>query len=157
MFRILVISLLGFVIGAIATYAAVFFGTLGAWQVLGVIDRDGGGSMALAFTIAPIAALFGGSVTAVSAGVFAVRRRGAAPGSSVERRSDGRRFSLLAGVLAGAVAGYALSRFVFWLAGPIRYDAMWKAMAHAWAPTIVTFAGAVIGGLIVRRFLRAPR
>jgi glycerol uptake facilitator-like aquaporin len=36
----------------------------------------------------------------------------------------------------------------------MQYDAMWKAYAHAWAPMIVTLAGAIVGGLIARRLLR---
>lgn len=40
-------------------YVIVFFGTLLIWEVLGVVDREGGKGMALAFVIAPVLGLFG--------------------------------------------------------------------------------------------------
>jgi len=39
-------------------YLIVFVGTVLIWQVLGVVDRDGGKGMALAFFIAPVLGLF---------------------------------------------------------------------------------------------------
>lgn len=39
-------------------YLIVFIGTVLIWQVLGVVDRDGGKGMALAFVIAPVLGLF---------------------------------------------------------------------------------------------------
>ena len=151
MFRIFVIATAAFAVCAAATWAVVFFGTLAAWHVLGVVDRDGGGSMGLAFVIAPLVALVGGGAGAIAAGVYARRRTSSLPTSGEEERRDVARFALVAGVLAGAFVGYLLATFAFWLAGPIRYDAMWKALAHAWAPTLITLAGAVAGGLLTRR------
>ncbi len=154
MFRVFVIAAAAFLVAAAATYAVVLFGTLGAWHVLGIVDRDGGGSMGLAFVIAPLIALVGGGAGAIAAGIYARRRGQGAPAGAGERRRDVSRFALVAGVLGGAVAGYLLARFAFWLAGPIRYDAMWKALLHAWAPMIVMLAGAIAGGLLTRRVMR---
>lgn len=43
----------------LVVYLAVFFGTLLIWEVAGVVDREGGKGMALAFVIAPVLALLG--------------------------------------------------------------------------------------------------
>lgn len=154
MFRIFVIAIAAFAVSAAAAYAVVFFGTLAAWHAFGVVDRDGGGSMGLAFVIAPFVALVVGGAGAIAAGVYAHRRGQSAPSGKDERRRDVSRFTLVAGVLAGGFAGYLIAKFAFWLAAPVRYDAMWKACAHAWAPTIITLAGGIAGGLFTRRALR---
>lgn len=153
MFRLFVIGAAGFAIAGAATYALVFFGTLAVWQMLGTVDRDGGGSMALAFVIAPAFAVLGGIAGAIVAGRRAYRSGQVVPAGVAERRRDVSRFALLAGVVAGALAGYFAARFAFWLAGPIQYDAMWKAMVHAWAPTVVVILGALCGWLTARRVL----
>lgn len=46
----------------IATYLVVLFGTLLAWDLLGIADHDVGGAMGLAFVIAPVLAIMGGLV-----------------------------------------------------------------------------------------------
>jgi hypothetical protein len=154
MFRAFIISVIAFVVCAAATYAAVFFGHIALWHVLGVVDRDGGGAMGVAFVIAPAIAVIGGIAGAVAAALYARRRQAGRPVTLDEHRRDVSRFEILTGVLAGGFTGYQLAKFGFWLAGPMQYDAMWKAYAHAWAPMIVTLAGAIVGGLIARRLLR---
>lgn len=99
MFRTIVIAVAGFVVGATATYAVVLFGTLAAWQMLGVVDQDGGGSMGLAFVIAPLAALVGGIITAIVTIVRVHQRLQGTPIGSDERQRGVSRFSLLGGVL----------------------------------------------------------
>ena len=155
MLRIFAIATATFVVCAAATYAVVLFGTLTAWQILGSADGDGGGSMGLAFVIAPIVALICGLAGAIAAALYARRRSSNAPASAEERRRAVNQFALVAGIVAGGFAGRLFSEFVFWLAGPVRYDAMWKAWAHAWAPTIIMLAGAVAGWLIARRLLHS--
>lgn len=155
MFRNFVFATVAFSVCAAATYAAVFFGALTAWHVLGVVDRDGGGTMGLAFVIAAVTALVGGGAGAIVAVVFANRRGKSAPSRPDERQHLLARFALVAGVLAGGLAGFLLAKFAFWLVGPISYDAMWKAMVHAWAPTLIMIAGAIVGWLFTRRLLRS--
>src|SRR5262245_20333641 len=118
MFRTFVIAVLGFVVGAAATYAVVLFGTLAAWHVLGVVDRDGGGAMGLAFVIAPFFALIGGAAAAIAAGSRARRPSDGTSVGTEERRRDASRFALVAGVLVGGLVGYLLAEFAFWLVGP---------------------------------------
>lgn len=151
MFRLFVIGAAGFAIAGAAAYALVFFGTLAVWQMLGVVDRDGGGSMGLAFVIAPAVAVLVGMAGAIVAVRRAYRSGQSMPAGVDDRRRDVSRFALLAGVVAGALAGYFAAKFAFWLAGPIRYDAMWKAMVHAWAPAVATILGALSGWLTARR------
>lgn len=155
MFRIFVIAVVAFAVSAAVTYAVVLFGTLAAWHVFGVVDRDGGGAMALAFVIAPLIALIGGGAGAIAAGVITHQRSGLTRAGAAERRRDATRLELAAGAVAGGFSGYLLARLAFWLVEPIRYDAMWKAMAHAWAPALIIIAGAIAGGLFTRRLLRS--
>lgn len=154
MFRAFVIAVAGFVVGATATYAVVLFGTLAAWQMLGVVDQDGGGSMGLTFVIAPLAALVGGIVTEIVTIVRVHRRLQGTQIGSDERQRGVSRFSLLGGVLVGGCAGYLIAKAAFWLAGPMRYVAMWKALLHTWAPLIIMLVGATVGGFIARRMSR---
>lgn len=155
MFRVLVVAAVAFVLSTATTYAVVFFGTLAAWHVLGVVDRDGGGTMGVAFVIAPLIAAIGGCAGATAAGVSARGRKGGPPSGGEERRDDATRFTLTAGALAGGFAGYVIGESAFWLVGPISYDAMWKALAHAWAPTLIMIAGAMAGWLLTRIILRS--
>lgn len=143
MFRIFVIAAIGFVAAAVASYAAVLFGTLAIWRALGVTDHDGGGTMALGLVIAPLCALAGGAIGAIAGVVFA----GKLPKAASSGPDDIRRFLILGGVIAGGVAGYLISKFGFWLASPIRYDSLWKVHAHAWLPTIALITGALAGGI----------
>ena len=69
MFRKFFIPLLGFIAGTVTTYLAVVIGTTFLWDILNVHDRDGGGTMGLAFVIGPFIALFGG----IAGGVWAYR------------------------------------------------------------------------------------
>ncbi len=154
MFRVFAISAVAFVVCAAATYAVVLFGHIALWQVLGIVDRDGGGGMAVAFVIAPAIAVIGGIAGAVAAALYERRRLAGRTANREERRRDVSRFEILAGALAGGFAGHLLAKFGFWLVGPVRYDAMWKAYMHAWSPMIVTLACAIVGGLIARRLLR---
>lgn len=153
MFRTFILSAVAFLVCAAATYAAVLFGHIALWHVLGMVDRDGGGAMAVAFVIAPAVAAIGGIAGAVAAALYDRRRRTTRSFSPQADRRDMTRFEILAGVVVGGLAGHLLANFGFWLVGPIQYDAMWKAYAHAWAPTIVTLAGAIVGGLVARRVL----
>ncbi|WP_019013673.1 hypothetical protein [Elioraea tepidiphila] len=64
--------LLGFVVGAVAGWAAVIAAYAAYVEVFNVFDRDGGGAMAAAFAIGPMVGLITGLVTGVQ---VALRRR----------------------------------------------------------------------------------
>jgi hypothetical protein len=155
LFRTFIIAVLAFAVAAAATYAAVLFGTLAVWEMMGVRDRDGGGTMALGLVIGPVAAVFGGVIAAAIAAVVAERRRRNGPPSSVEdKRRDKYRLIAAGGAIAGAFAGHYLASFGFWLASPIRFDSYWKVWALSWLPTLLTAAGAIAGALTARALLR---
>ncbi len=155
MFRTVVVDILGFIAGAIATYAVVLFGTLLVWDLTGVHDRDGGGAMGLAFVIAPVVALLGGVAGAVAAHVLVCRHRvEAVPDTPIGRQRDRRRLLVAMGAVLGGLVGHYAARFGFWLASPIQFDAYWKAWAFSWLPTIAVILGAIAGWLIARRMVR---
>ncbi|MHB2169840.1 hypothetical protein [Alsobacter sp. R-9] len=146
--RTALLVVLAFILGTIVTYVAVVAGTLVAWEFLGIHDRDGGGSMGLAFIIGPFFGLIGG----VAAAVFAfVRLSRGAPAEGRARTSRG-----LGAAAAGVGAflfGYWLGSFVGWMAGPYAYDNLGAAIIAAWAPTLI---GLGLGALAIRFVLRRP-
>lgn len=147
-----VLTVLGaFAVTALAAWCLVFFGTLAVWEVMGVADRDGGRGMGLAFGIAPLVALLAGTVGAIMAGVR-VHRRGVAAAAGNGAVTAAGRPGPVAGAIAGALALYVPTRLAFWLVlGRNEYDALWKALAHAWTPTLLGVAGAVLGWRLGRR------
>ena len=155
MFRTFIIAVLAIALAAVATYAAVVFGTMAVWEMIGVRDRDGGGAMALGLVIGPVVAVIVGIVAAIIAAVVAERRRRTAPTPSADdNRRDKNRLLVTGGAIAGAFAGHYLASFGFWLASPIRFDSYWKAWAISWLPTLITAAGAIAGALTARSLLR---
>lgn len=54
------VAAISFLVAATFAYLAVIVGIAIIWDLMGVVDRDGGGAMAIAFFFAPIAALIGG-------------------------------------------------------------------------------------------------
>lgn len=56
----LILAALGFFVAALLAYVLVIVGTAVVWDLAGVVDRDGGGGMAVAFFFAPLAALVAG-------------------------------------------------------------------------------------------------
>lgn len=155
MFRVLVISVLGFIAAAVVTYLAVVVGTLVAWDLLGVHDQDGGGAMAVGLVIGPACAVIGGVIGAVTAGMWAAGRRRNAPPETVEiKKRDLNRIYIVGGMVAGAVAGHYVAQAGFWIASPISFDSYWKAWAVSWVPMIVTLLGAVGGGFLARYLVR---
>jgi len=148
-------AVLGFVTGAIATYLLVVAGTLVVWEILGVHDQDGGGSMALGLVIAPAIALIGGIAGAVLVLAWAARRaRNAPPATADEAARDRQRLIMLGGAIVGGIVGSYAMNFCFWLVGAISFDSYWKVWAVSWLPTIAVLLGAVAGGLLTRNMLR---
>lgn len=72
--RVLVWSILGFVAGAVAGYAALMIGYSIYVELFRVHDQDGGGAMAMGLIIGPIVGLLCGVAAAVFAGMKAARR-----------------------------------------------------------------------------------
>lgn len=74
--RVLLWSVLGFVAGTVATYAAIMIG-YGVYIDLfrGGHDQDGGGAMAMGLIIGPVVALICGIVAAFACGLRAAQRR----------------------------------------------------------------------------------
>ena len=145
--HVLIRALLGFVAGLVATYAIVLFGTVLVWSLLGVVDRDGGGHMGLAFVVAPGSALVGGLV----AGVLAARGRGrhepAAGGA-------GRRVvTTLVGGAVGALVGWPVAMAIGALARRMVDDirSFELALVVLWTPTLGWAACALAGALLARR------
>jgi hypothetical protein len=153
--RRLVTAAGAFVGGAVATYAVVLVGTVTAWDLLGIVDRDGGGTMGLAFVIGPTIAMLGGIAAAVVAMLRARQPHAPEPGAPPAGGRGGSRFAVLAGALAGGLTGHVLTRIVLWLAAPTTYDALWQASVHAWSPTVMTCAGAIAGAALGRRWRAA--
>lgn len=146
--HLLIRACLGFVAGVVATYAIVLFGTVLVWSLIGVVDRDGGGHMALAFIIAPGFAIVGGLV----AGVLAARWRGR---SQAKTGGTGRPvFATLAGGAVGALVGWPVAMVIGSLARLMINDIRSFELAFAvlWTPTIAWAACAIIGALLATRF-----
>lgn len=68
--RVFLWAALGFVLGAVAGYAAPMFGYSVYIDLFKVHDQDGGGAMAMGLIIGPAVGLFCGLVTAI---LFALR------------------------------------------------------------------------------------
>lgn len=134
-----------FVIGALLAYFLVLIGTAILWDMLGVVDRDGGGAMAIAFFIAPLIALLAGA----GAAFWAVRRANAArTGNAAPAAAAHPAF----GAAVGGLLLYLPTKFLFWLVlGTNAYDHCWKSLAHAWAPFALALLGAVAGWFLVQR------
>jgi hypothetical protein len=155
MFRTFVVVLLGFLGFTIVTYLVVVVGTVVAWEILGVHDQDGGGAMAIGLVIGPVIAIIGGIIGAfVTYFWYAKRQQTRPPQGPAETRRDTKRFVILAGALAGGIASHYVAQFGFWLASPIQFDSYWKVWAVSWLPMLVVMAGAILGGMVVRRWLR---
>lgn len=73
--RVFFWSVLGFVVGTVASYAAIMVGYSIYSGLFRVHDHDGGGAMAMGLVIGPVLALLCGIVTAVICGVRAARPR----------------------------------------------------------------------------------
>ncbi len=154
MVRNLIIAVAGFVLGAIAGYALVFFGTILAWEILGVRDRDGGGHMALGLVIAPIAGLIGGVAGAPLAIAYDMRRRRhAAVQNEGPKPLGGAQVFMLVGVVAGGVIGYQAGQLVFYMLARFglieRGYTMWLA---SWLPLVLALAAATLGARAGKRF-----
>ncbi len=148
-FRNFLITLLGFIAGAVVTYLVVVVGTLLVWDWQGVHDQDGGGAMALGLVIGPAVAIVGGIVSAIFALRFALRRA-KSPVAGDNKRDIGR-FLIVGGAVLGGLGGYNLAQFGFWLASPIQFDSYWKAWVVSWLPTLFTLFGIAVGGFVVSR------
>lgn len=76
MMRVLLWSVLGFVAGSVAAYAALMVGySVYIPLFRGGHDQDGGGAMAMGLIIGPVAALLCGIVAAFACGLRAAQRR----------------------------------------------------------------------------------
>ena len=158
MFRIFVIAVLGFIVGAIVTYLAVVIGVTTVWELLGKHDQDGGGAMALGLVVGPFCAVIGGIFFAGLVPTLVARRRGhTGPQTAEEKSRDLRRFCIVGGAVVGGYIGYNIVHFVFWMLRPISIDSYWIVLVLSWAPTIVMALAAIAGGLIVRRLTRVSR
>lgn len=140
------LSVIGaFIATAVLAYLVVFFGTVAFWQLTGATDRDGGHGMGLAFGVAPLVALLAGTVGAIVAGAR-VRRRAQGVAAGAPADAHARRASPVAGAMVGALAGFLPARLAIWLVlGRGEYDALWKALAHAWSPVLLGLVGAGVG------------
>ncbi len=158
MFRKFIIWLAIFFVATIAVYIAVLAGTTTAWNFLGVQDRDGGGSMALAFIIGPAIALPAGAIIAFIAKHFIDDRRASQNISTADnRRRDLRAFAILGAVAGGYIATYYLVRLGFWFASPISLSSYWVILLISWLPTTLGLAGAAATASWVARRTRVNR
>lgn len=57
-----------FLAGLVLGYLVILFGWIGYAELAGVVDRDGGKGMAIAFLVAPVGAVVSGIVLAAVAG-----------------------------------------------------------------------------------------
>ena len=148
--RVVLGSLLAFVIGMIAVYVVVVAGGLGYISAYNVHDRDGGMSMAIMFAIGPLAGLLGGIAAAVIAGVWLSRRerRGIEAGLPVKAWPVP--LMLVLAPLAGAFIYFA-AWSVVGLVGPRSYATYGEALAVSLTPIVLALATA---GLIAWRALR---
>lgn len=150
--RIALLALLAFVLGTVITYAVVVFGTLIAWDLLGVHDRDGGGSMGLVFVIGPVAGLLGGAIAAAVTGMRASRT--STPG---QKQRTALWLRAAGGGVLGFLCGYWLGGLVGFLAMTASDGALIGYVVTAWAPTLLALALAVAGMLFVVRRAASAR
>ncbi len=152
MFRVFLKALVAFLGCALAAYLVVLFGTLGVWEMFDVVDRDGGGGMAVAFGIAPLVAVIAGIVGGLVAWVRAQRTHLASHADPLSPPGSTAAFGPGVGAIIGALALYLPTRAVIWVVlGRNEYDALWKALAHAWTPTVLAMGGAAVGWQLTRR------
>lgn len=71
--RVFLLSLLGFVLGTVASYFAIMIAYSVYVDVLRIHDQDGGGAMTMGLLVAPVLAFLCGGVTAILSGIVAAR------------------------------------------------------------------------------------
>ena len=152
-FRNFLITVLGFIAGAVVTYLVVVVGTMLIWDWQGVHDQDGGGAMALGLVIGPAVAIVGGIVSAIFALRFALKRAKVQPPN--EKRRDIKRLLIAGGAILSGYASYQLVLFGLWIASPISLDSYWIVWMISWLPRIFFLLGAVVGGFVVHRMSAA--
>ena len=151
MLRSVIVAILGFIAGAVATYLVVVFGTVLVWDLAGVHDQDGGGAMALGLVVGPAIAMIGGLAAVLALLLWDGKRRRNAPPQTPEARAhDSHRLLIAGGAIAGGIAGYVLAGQLFYYTGLVRLDHLLAVLL----PTILTLLGALAGGWLVRRWLR---
>ena len=148
--RVVLGSILAFIIGLIVVYVIVVVGGLWYVHAYNVRDRDGGMSMAIMFAIGPLAAFIGGTVAAVIAGVWLSRRERVRIEAGAPVKPWPLPVLLILALLAGGVV-YALAWGLIGVAGPRSYETYGAALAVSLAPIVLGLATA---GFITWRTLR---
>jgi hypothetical protein len=149
--RVVLGSILAFVVGVIAAYIVVVAGGLWYIHAYNVRDRDDM-SMAIMFAIGPLAGLIGGIVAAVIAGVWLSRRERRRIEAGLPVKSWPMPLMLVLALLAGAFIYFA-AWGVVGLIGPRSYATYGEALAVWLTPIVLALATA---GLIAWRALRRP-
>ena len=72
--RVFLWSLLGFVVGTVVGYAIILLGWIAYADLAGVVDRDGGKTMGIAFMFAPLGGVVLGLLMAFGLGARAAVR-----------------------------------------------------------------------------------
>ena len=148
--------------GTILVFAVTVFGTLGAWELLGVQDRDGGSAMALVFFIAPVVGLLGGILSAIVAATRLGRAATVGPDPSVRTPQDaletalettrGARTALV--VVPAAALGYLIGFVITWVIIGPGATTFVLAQISAWTPILLAL---LAGAIAYWRVGRAPR
>lgn len=129
--KIILHSIVAFIIGAIATYIVVVGAFMAYVEIFKVVDRDGGMSMGAFLVLGPFCALVGGVITAIVTAMRTLRSN--APAASVANGSQARqspRFYLIATGLLVVATAYAGVTLVQWVSGGARGSSVFNALIY---------------------------
>lgn len=144
--RLVLLTLLAFLGGAVGVYLTTVVATLIYWEAAGIGDRDGGGAMGLIFGIGPAAGLLGGILSAIVVGFRLQKADAARP--PTKRMS--RRARLALAVVPGALIGYVIGAAAVWiLIGPVT-ETLFLAIVAAWTPIVLALVAGGLAYLLVR-------
>jgi hypothetical protein len=148
-------------IGLVGGYAATLGIGIVLMDVLQVSQREGAAAMGLVFVIAPLGACVTAIVAAATAAVVTGRReRTRRGGSLAPPRPWSRTARGIAGGLGGFVLGYGAAILILYafyqFRGSPYFSSYFWALAAAWFPFALGFAGAAGGALLAMRGQPSP-
>ena len=155
--RIALFALVALVAGVIAGYILVSMVIFGAWALMGVHDRDGGGAMAVGFVIAPAGAVVFGLASAIATVVILSKRRATAPAPEPESAArDTRLFIRVTCAVAGFALGWLVADLVRALIYSLAYRHYVASLIFSLTHMVLPLAFAIIGFFLPRLRTKNP-
>lgn len=147
----LVRVVLAFLAGLVVSYLVIVMVGILYMDVAGIVDRDGGGTMGLAFTLGPIGAPIGGTAAAIFTYAYTRRHPRAAEDDGAHQTPAARQKRIVLVALIAGLAAYLAASFGVWLQSGASYESYWTALLVGWSPILVGLVAAALAGWIAAR------